>query len=326
MKDKKLGLLPRLVLGILAGMLLGSTGGIFHSEKSIIFVGMVRLFSTFTSLFSTFLSFIIPLLILSFVTIGLADLGKKANKLFGITLAIAYCSTIIAGFSAFLTGKAILPGIIAKITTKELSEKTFDAIFTITADPVCSVMTALILAFILGLGIANTETKSLYNCIKEIQEIIKLVLGKIIIPLIPIHIAGLFCKIAAEGTLFPTIKMFIRLYILILAFQWIYISFQFCIASIVSHQNQFKKIKNIAPAYFTALGTQFLLLPFQSVWNLRQKMKYQKKFQNLLFRLVLRFIWQEIRFVWSLVPWEFYLPTELHHPSPCIFLLFSCLA
>lgn len=256
MRFKKFGLLPQLILGILMGMLLGSIGTVFHIEKNILFVGMVRLFTTFSSLFSTFLSFIIPLLILSFVTIGLADLGKKANKLFGITLVIAYCSTITAGFSAFLAGKAILPGMIKEIAAKTLNEKTFDVLFTITADPVCSVMTALILAFILGLGIANTETRSLYNCIKEIQEIIKLVLGKIIIPLIPIHIAGLFCKIAAEGSLFPTIKMFIRLYIMILVFQWFYIALQFGVASLVCHKNQFPKIKNTIPAYFTALGTQ----------------------------------------------------------------------
>ena len=90
MKKHKLGLLSRLLLGILCGMLLGSLGGLLHMQDNPVFVSMVRLFVTFTTLFSTFLNFIIPLLIISFVSIGLADLGKKANRLFGITLLLAY--------------------------------------------------------------------------------------------------------------------------------------------------------------------------------------------------------------------------------------------
>ena len=89
MSLSKLGLLPRLLVGILAGMLLGSMGSVLGIQDSLGFVIMVRAFSTFTSLFSMFLSFIIPLLIISFVAVGMADLGKRANKLFGITLGLA---------------------------------------------------------------------------------------------------------------------------------------------------------------------------------------------------------------------------------------------
>ncbi len=256
MKKHKLGLLVKLLLGILAGTLLGSLGHLLNIQDSMVFEGFVSLYVTFTSLFSTFLSFIIPLLIVSFVAAGLADLGKKANKLFGVTLLLAYASTVIAGFASFLAGKALLPSLIRKITGAEAVSKTFEALFTIEAEPVFGVMTALILAFLLGLGMANSKGTTLLKVIKDLQEIISKTLNKVIIPLIPVYVAGLFCKIAAEGKLIQTIQMFVKLFIMILIFQWLYIGLQFLISSLVCKENKFKNLKNVAPAYFTALGTQ----------------------------------------------------------------------
>lgn len=252
----KLSLLTKLVIGILLGILIGSVGSLLHIQDSILFSGIVRMFATFTSLFSTFLNFIIPLLIVSFVAVGLADLGKKANALFGITLLLSYVSTIIAGFAAFFVGNVILPALIQPIERTEVATRSFDAFFEITVDPIFGVMTALILAFLLGLGMANSKSNSLLNCVRDLQEIISNTLNHVIIPLIPVHIAGLFCKIAAEGELFPTIKMFLKLFILILAFQWAYVVLQFIFTSIFTKENQMKKLKNVIPAYVTALGTQ----------------------------------------------------------------------
>lgn len=256
MKHIKIGLLPRLVLGILIGTILGSIGNMFGITDSVLFIYMVRCFSTFTSLFGTFLSFMIPLLIVSFVAVGLADLGKKANRLFAFTLAIAYISTVLSGIFAFFVGKISLPHLVEKIQTSEVASVSFEPFLTISVEPIFGVMTALLLAFILGLGIANQEGTVLLSCIRELQEIVKKILDNIIIPLIPVHIAGLFCNIAAKGELLATVKMFLKLYLMILVLQWCYIAIQFAVATFVTRENQFKKIRNIVPAYFTALGTQ----------------------------------------------------------------------
>ena len=101
------------------------------------------------------------------MAVGLADLGKKANKLFGVTLLLAYASTVIAGISAFFVGKALLPSLIHRITGSEIQTRSFEAIFAIQADPVFGVMTALILAFLLGLGIANSKNDTLLLCLKR---------------------------------------------------------------------------------------------------------------------------------------------------------------
>ena len=253
---KQLGLLIRLIIGIIAGTLIGLCGGWFGIADSTAFIAIVRLFATFTSLFSTFLTFMIPLIILSFITVGMAELGKKANRLFGITLLLAYGTTVISGFLTFLIGKAVLPSLIQPITGDVLESNAFQPFFTIEVEPIFSVMTALVLSLVLGIGMANLRGSSLLDVCRDLQRIVSGVLKRIIIPLIPIHIAGLFCNIAAEGRLFATIKMFASLYGIIIVLQLLYILSQFGLASVVCRKNHFKSIKNVVPAYFTALGTQ----------------------------------------------------------------------
>ncbi|MGI6181549.1 MAG: dicarboxylate/amino acid:cation symporter, partial [Agathobaculum sp.] len=228
---KHLGLLTRLIAGIFIGTLIGLSGAWLGIADSTVFVTIVRLFATFTSLFSTFLSFVIPLIILSFITVGMADLGKKANRLFGLTLLLAYGTTVLSGIFTFLVGKAALPAFIQPITGELLESNAFAPLFSIEVPPIFGVMTALVLAFVLGIGMANIKGTSLLNAFRDLQEIVTAVLRTIIIPLIPIHIAGLFCNIAAEGRLFATIKMFASLYVMILVIQLLYIVSQFGLAS-----------------------------------------------------------------------------------------------
>ena len=91
---KRFGLLGRLLIGIIAGVLLGSLGLVDSVGTSNVFRFFLRITATFTSLFSSFLGFLIPLIIVSFVSVGLGDLGKKANKMFGVTLLLAYSTTV----------------------------------------------------------------------------------------------------------------------------------------------------------------------------------------------------------------------------------------
>ena len=152
---KQLGLLIRLIIGIIAGILIGMCGQWFGIADTAFFVTIIRLLATFTSLFSTFLSFMI--------TVGMAELGKKANRLFGLTLLLAYGTTVISGLLTFFIGKAVLPGLIQPITGDVLESNAFEPLFTITVDPIFGVMTALVFAFVLGIGMANLKGDSLLN-------------------------------------------------------------------------------------------------------------------------------------------------------------------
>ena len=158
---KQLGLLIRLIIGIIAGILIGMCGQWFGIADTAFFVTIIRLLATFTSLFSTFLSFMIPLIILSFITVGMAELGKKANRLFGLTLLLAYGTTVISGLLTFFIGKAVLPGLIQPITGDVLESNAFEPLFSITVDPIFGVMTALVLAFVLGIMEMFSQAKAI---------------------------------------------------------------------------------------------------------------------------------------------------------------------
>ena len=253
---KQLGLLIRLIIGIIAGTIIGLSGGWLGIADSAGFIAVIRAFATFTSLFSTFLSFMIPLIIIAFVTVGMAELGKKANRLCLLTLGLAYGTTVASGFITFFIGRVTLPSLIQPITGDVLESNAFEPLFTIEVEPLFGVMAALVLAFVLGIGMANLQGNSMLNVFRDLQKIVSGVLARIIIPLIPVHIAGLFAGIAAEGRLFATIKMFASLFVIILILQVLYIFSQFGLASIVCRKNHIKSMKNIIPAYFTALGTQ----------------------------------------------------------------------
>ena len=198
----------------------------------------------------------IPLIIIAFITVGMAELGKKANRLFGLTLLLAYGTTTISGFLTFFIGKAFLPSLIKPITGDILESNAFEPFFTIEVTPIFGVMTALVLAFVLGIGMANLKGDSMLKVFRDLQNIVSGVLRHVIIPLIPVHIAGLFANISAEGRLAATVKMFASLYAIIIVLQLLYILSQFLLASGVCRKNHLKSIKNVAPAYFTALGTQ----------------------------------------------------------------------
>lgn len=246
----RIGLLPKLIIGIILGIIIGLI------SKSVEMYMIVRLLSTFSGIFGNFLSFIIPLVIIGFVAPGIADLGRGAGKLLGITAAIAYVSAIGAGIVAFIIGSAILPGI---IKGGELVTETgidVDPYFNLEMDPMMGVMTALVLAFLLGLGMANIKKQSLFEVLRDFQSIIQLVIKYVLIPFIPLHIAGIFAKLTTTGEIFATIRTFSSVFIMIILLQLSYIIVQYLIAFVYTGKNPIKSIGNMLPAYFTALGTQ----------------------------------------------------------------------
>ena len=73
---------------------------------------LVRIFITFNGIFSQFLSFAIPLIIIGLIVPAISDIGKTAGKLLLLTVAIAYGSTIFSGMVSYLTGALVFPEMI----------------------------------------------------------------------------------------------------------------------------------------------------------------------------------------------------------------------
>lgn len=247
---KKIGLLPKLVIAIIVGILLGNL-----EIKPVI-----KLLATFNSLFGNFLGFAIPLIIIGFVASGIGELGKGAGKLLTITAGLAYGSTIFAGLAAYFTSSLVLPLFLEVGSLSQQFAGTKDSViqafFKVEMPPIMGVMTALLIAFTLGLGITMIKGDTLKNAITDFQAIVEKLITRIIIPLLPLHILGIFASMTYEGQVVTIISVFARVFIMIISLHFIVIGLQYLIAGIITGVNPFKLIKNMIPAYFTAIGTQ----------------------------------------------------------------------
>ncbi|NBG89241.1 dicarboxylate/amino acid:cation symporter [Isachenkonia alkalipeptolytica] len=246
---KNIGLLPRLIIGIISGVLIG----LFFPE----WIG--RLLYTFTHIFGNLLGYIVPLIILGFIIPGIAELGSKAGKLLAGTAGIAYLSTLGAGIVAFFISMAIVPRIIAGGTAGDPDAVGLTPFLELDIPPIMGVMTALITAFIFGLGINflrhEKAQETLFNFMEEFRTIIVGFIKKVIIPFLPVHIAGIFADMAASGEAFQTLQVFGQVFVLIILMHLGYIIVQYSIASTRTGKNPFSAIKKMIPAYTTALGT-----------------------------------------------------------------------
>ena len=247
---KKMSLISRIFVCLFLGIILGL------GCKSIGLLWPVRLAVTFSSIFGSFLSFVIPLIIIGFIVPGIATLGKKSSKGLLITTIIAYVSTIVAGLLAYLAGATILPNLIKQGTLAEETAIEVAAYFTIDIPAIMGVMSALVLAFILGIGISKVKDSSLLKVFEEFNSIVLMIVTNVLIPLVPIYICCIFAKLSFSGEIFTTLKSFAIVYAVLFSLQAIYILIQYSIASVIKKENPFKLIKNMLPAYFTAMGTQ----------------------------------------------------------------------
>lgn len=247
MKRIKIGLLGKIIIAIALGIGIG----MFSPDW------MVRIFLTFNGIFSQFLGFAIPLIIVGLVAPAISDIGNKAGKMLLITVAIAYGSTIFSGLVSYLTGAALFPDMIQSGAMHEVaSAEELTPYFTVTIPPLMNVMTALILAFTLGLGMAATSSVTLKEATHDFERIMVKTIEAAIIPLLPLYIFGIFLNMTSAGQVFSILTVFIKIIGVIFAIHIGILILQFSIAGIFVRKNPFRLLWNMLPAYFTALGTQ----------------------------------------------------------------------
>lgn len=250
MKRIKMSLLLKIVIAIL----LGIGCSYFFPEA------LARVFVTFNSLFGNFLNFIIPLLILGLVAPGIAELGKGAGKMLGVTTLLAYGSTVLSGYFSYGVCNFTYPFILERGSFASSEAITaaegLEPYFVIDMPPLFGVMSALILSFVLGLALASVRGNVFRTVLNEFREVIMLVIRKVIIPLLPLYIYGIFLKMGVEGTVMMIIGLFLKVIVVIFVLHVVLLLLQFCIAGAVAGKNPLTCLKNMLPAYMTALGTQ----------------------------------------------------------------------
>lgn len=252
-KKFKMGLLPKLIIAIVLGILVGS----FLPEW------FCRIIVTASSIFSTYMKFIIPLMILAYVTMGIADLSTGAGKLLLITVVLAYGSTVLAGSVSYLVASNLFPHFMSKEALDQImasADKSLEPFFSISIPPVFDTMSAVVLAFVLGLGLSVIKTKddrfALYDGMKDFSSIIDMVLNNTIIPLLPLYILGTFTDMTYSGKTFAIMSILWKVFLVVIIMHLFYLLFQFTVAGLVRKENPFKLMSNQVPGYMTALGTQ----------------------------------------------------------------------
>ena len=249
MKKLHLGLLPKILIAIVLGILCS----LFFPTWA------ARVFVTFNSIFGNFLGMFIPLLIIGLIAPAIADLGKGAGKLLLITIAIAYLSTILAGFFSYFTCRATYPALLGN-SVKALGEMdmagSLKPFFTIEMPAFISVTTALVFAFLLGLGMSLIPGTTLNKAMHDFRSVIEVVIAKFIIPILPLYIFGIFLQLGAEGNVGPVLGTFAKIILIIVVMHVTVLLLQFLIAGAIAKKNPFRSLVTMLSAYVTALGTQ----------------------------------------------------------------------
>lgn len=246
MKKLKLGLLPRVVIAIIIGVALGS------------FLPESRLLLTFNDLFSQFLGFFIPILIVGLVIPSIADIGLGAGRMLAFTALLAYSSTVVAGFISYFTGATIFPSLIDGSAIQQLTSQSssLTPYFSIQIPPLMDVMTALVIAFLFGLGLAYAKGDKLRQIAYELRDVVVMTIDNVVIPLLPIFIFCIFYNMTASGEVFRVMNVFVKIIAVIFVLHVLWLVVLYVVAGAIAGKNPFKMLKTMLPAYFTALGTQ----------------------------------------------------------------------
>lgn len=248
MKTFKIGLLPKIIIAIVCGVVFG----MFLPGE------VVRVFLTFNGIFSQFLGFLIPLLILGLVAPAISDIGQGAGKMLIATTALAYFATVTSGLLSYAVSELTFPSLIDTQTTAS-SLATTEAMapfFTVEIPAPMNVMTALVLAFTLGLTTATMQSVALKNVMKDFMQVIIKTINVAIIPLLPIYIFGIFLNMAYTGDAARVLTVFVKIIGVIFVMHIFLLIFQYCVAGAFVGKNPFRLLGRMLPAYFTALGTQ----------------------------------------------------------------------
>jgi Na+/H+-dicarboxylate symporter len=252
---KHTSLIVKLLIGIAAGLLIGLFAGDYAATKWILSVVVFA-----NALLKDLIQFFLPLIMVSFVAVGIAEMGKQAGRMLRVTVGLSYVYTVIAcalGAAAILLFFTLFPEMsaagIEKITPKKLPPNIINIQIPFPLAP--SLITSMLLGFVLGIGMTLTKADTLMGLLKDVRDISGIMIRRVIIPVIPFYIGTVFAKISYAGDIWPKIKVLTAMLVLIVVMQWIWLFIQYSVAGAFTKRNPFPVFKTMFPAYLTAFGT-----------------------------------------------------------------------
>ena len=247
MKKKRFGLLSYVALAIVLGVVLGL----------FVPVPVVRGVNTIVALIGQFIKFLVPLIIVGLVAPAIAETGRGAGKLLLVTVAIAYGSTLFAGFLGYFVSAAAFPSLVSTGAGPAACDaaREFPPYVEMSIPPLMDVMSALVFSFMAGLGMVFTECDALKRVFSDFRAVVVRTISGALIPLLPLFIFGIFLDMTAAGKAGRVLVDFAAIIAVFSTLTLVVIVLQYCVAGLVAGKNPFKAMWKMFPAYMTALGT-----------------------------------------------------------------------
>lgn len=240
----RMGLLPRIFIAIA----LGIAFGLFSPDCGI------RAVNCFGATFAQFIRFIVPFIILGFVTPAIAETGRSAGKMLLLTVAIAWCSTVLFGYMAYFASSSVFPSVISGTLGDATQAKVFPPYFKLAIPPVVDVVTALAISFMFGFGIVASGSDKLRAIAVELRDVVNVTLAKAFVPLLPAYVFTMMADLTASGKLLVVGGSCVKIMALAVGLSFVVLLVQFTIAGLVARKNPLKALWTMMPAYLTGLG------------------------------------------------------------------------
>lgn len=234
----------KLIIAIIIGIFLGQN----------INENLVGVVDAIKRILGDFIGYMVPLIILGFITPSIVSLKDSAGKILSVTLAICYISSVGAATMSLFAGRIIIPNLnIAEnvVSANELPK----AIFNLEIAPIMPVMTALVTSVLIGLSVLWTNSKTWENLLLEFNKIVLAMVDKVVIRFLPFYIGLTFTELSYEGVVIHELPVFLKIILIVIVGHFIWMGLLYSIGGFISKANPKEVFKHYGPAYFTAVGT-----------------------------------------------------------------------
>ena len=233
---------------LLIAVVIGLVAGLFVNEW------VMNIVVTAKYILGQLIFFMVPLIILAFISSSIAKMGNGASKMLGWALSLAYGSSIGAALMAMVLGYTLLPMLTIE-TVAETANVLPELVFELSIPPVMSVMAALVLSIMVGLAAVWTKSVYIVNILDEFQKMVLTLINRVLIPILPFFIAMNFCALSYEGAIIHQLPVFINVMAIVLVAHFVWLVVLYTIAALFTRQNPMDVVRHYAPPYFTAVGT-----------------------------------------------------------------------
>lgn len=237
-------LLFKLIIAIAIGIFLGNIAN----------EGAIQVISTIKNILSNLINYIVPIIILAFITPAIVSLNESAGKVLSLTLIICYLSSVGAALFSFIAGKAIIPHLNI-VSATEGGKKIPEILFQMDIPSIMPVMTALVTAILFGLAVIWTKSENWANLLREFNDMVLEIVNRVIIKVLPFYIATTFAELSYEGVILSQFPVFLKVIAIVILGHYIWLALLYALGGIFSKTNPMEVLKYYPPAYVTALGT-----------------------------------------------------------------------